>query len=118
MPPLVSLWLMAGTLVTPLCGTAFACGCNWPWNGLFFGCNAIVAEGPPPHCPWCIHPTAAALAMGVSLAAGSLVVWHLPASPRLRFAVGLATTLAGFTVGAALTGLATDHPWLFGIPLG
>jgi hypothetical protein len=49
-------------VVTPFCGFAFACGCDWPWNGLAAHCNYFFPEAAE-KCPWCRHTPVGVLAV-------------------------------------------------------
>jgi hypothetical protein len=118
------LWAVAGILVTPLCGLFFSCGCDWPWNGLFMACDAILNITPPPHCPWCVIPLAATLSIGSGLVAATLAAWKIRNCPWNRHAeilyrsgVGLAVFASVLFQGGWLTALASAHPSFLGMGL-
>jgi hypothetical protein len=118
------LWAVAGILVTPLCGLFFSCGCDWPWNGLFMACDAILDNTPPPHCPWCVNPLAATLSIGSALAVGTLVAWKIRNGPWNRHVeilyrpvVGVAVFASVLFLGGWLAALASSHPSFLGMGL-
>lgn len=121
---ILGTWIIAGILVTPLCGQWFSCGCDWPWGSLFWTCNAIVHNTPPPHCPWCTHPLAALLSIGGSLAAGTLAAWKGRVPPAndavatlYRTGIGTATCVCALFLSGWLTALATAYPTFLGMGL-
>ncbi len=118
------VWAVAGIIVTPLCGLFFSCGCDWPWNGLFMACDAILNNRPPPHCPWCVNPLAATLSIGSALTVASLGAWKIRNCPmshhaeilyRSGFAVAILASV--LFLGGWLTALATAHPSFLGMGL-
>ena len=111
------LWVVAGIIVTPLCGVFFSCGCDWPWNGLFMACNAILNNTPSPHCPWCVNPLMAITSIGSALTAATLTAWKIRNRPRNRqgeilyrsgFAVAIFASV--LFLGGWLTALISSHP--------
>ncbi len=118
------LWAVAGILVTPLCGLFFSCGCDWPWNGLFMACDAILNNTPPPHCPWCVNPLAATLSIVSALAVGTLAAWKIRNCPwnrhveiLFRSGFGVAVFASMLFLGGWLTALASSHPSFLGMGL-
>lgn len=61
--------VIALTVVTPLCGYLFRCGCTWPWAGLDAACN-IHDPSAPHQCPWCASLLAGWLSVATAVAAG------------------------------------------------
>ncbi|MBS1214331.1 MAG: hypothetical protein H6R26_2948 [Proteobacteria bacterium] len=118
-----AFWTIAALLVTPLCGIWFSCGCDWPWDRFFLACNAVVDNAPLPHCPWCTHPFAAVLSIGLAIGAGSLAAWNgpaWPASPGVKILhwLGVTATFAGvLSVAGWLTAIATGYPTFLGMTL-
>ncbi|MGR9107122.1 MAG: hypothetical protein ACU843_09360 [Gammaproteobacteria bacterium] len=52
--PVAGTVLGIAILITPLCGTLFACGCTWPFAGLAEHCNFFDPDEIHP-CPFCEH---------------------------------------------------------------
>jgi hypothetical protein len=98
-------------LLTPICGSLFHCGCDWPWRGFAFHCNVFVATATW-HCPWCQHAVSSGLALGLSVVAGIASGRGLMTplgQGRTAMHVGIASLL-GFAVsliGFLLTGAAS-----------
>lgn len=121
---LVTVWIIAGGLLTPLCGLWFSCGCDWPWGGFFMACNAIVKNTAPPHCPWCVHPVMAAVSIGISLVASTIATSKVGnfssksyAARLYRIAVGTAVFVSTLSTGAWVGALATGYPLFLGMRL-
>lgn len=115
---------IGGGLVTPLCGLWFSCGCDWPWNGFFSACNAIMKDAAPPHCPWCVHPLIAAMSIGISLAAGTLAAWrvfpvpaNVSAASLYRSGLGVVVVISVLFLGGWLTVIGNTYPSFLGIRL-
>ncbi len=115
---------VAGLLLTPLCGSWFSCGCDWPWAGLYIHCNALQAGAPEPHCPWCVHPLVAVTAIGFAALIALLAVMAVCALRADRSAAMLlawSSGIAAFTLALAFTGwitaILTHHPSFLGMPL-
>lgn len=95
----------AGVLFVDMCGVIFDCGCTSLWAGGSASCNVHNASGP--HCPWCVHPTAIATAVGgVLLAQAALIFGPLPlAASALGVWGRLVAALLAFPAVAAVLGL-------------
>jgi len=106
-------------LTTPLCGYWFSCGCAWPWQGLFWLCDAVLGTKALPHCPWCVHPVAAALSIGSGFLLGGWVVWKIPGSraeAARRTALGILVFVLVLAAGGWMTAMSTHHPHFLGLP--
>lgn len=117
------VWILAAILVTPACGMAFACGCDWPELGGFANCDALTGQAPP-HCPWCAYPASALCSVAFGLAAATAAALKLPLRPAdrakemlARSGAGTLALLAALWTGAGLTALAVGHPSFLGASL-
>lgn len=69
------------TVIAPLCGVLFGCGCTWPWSGLVENCNYFDLYEKHP-CPFCEHlalsiPLLSAIALiGLSVAGAGISRTH------------------------------------------
>ena len=95
----------AGVLFIDMCGVIFDCGCTSLWAGGSALCN--VHNATRPRCPWCVHPTATATALGgVLLAQAALIYGPLPfAASALGVWGRFVAALLAFPAVAAVLGL-------------
>jgi len=92
-----------------VCGLVFGCGCRSLWAGAAVACNIHHAAGP--HCPWCAHPAAGAVAFAAIALVQGLILFgpapqRAPGLPR-RFALALLS----FPVTAGLVGTIQGILW-------
>jgi hypothetical protein len=119
------VWLLAAIVLTPLCGAAFGCGCDWPWLDFFHVCNAILKTAVLPHCPWCVHPLWAMVSIGSAVGVASLLIVkrHTEPGPRPVLAqirdcgLGLAAFVATALMTGLITALTTSHPRFLGLAI-
>lgn len=103
-------------LVTPVCGVLFGCGCDWPWNHLFFDCDSL--RGIRPACPWCEMPVLGIASVGLPILGGigfiragrllscrknGFPAFSPPAAIALTLLLGGLGIAAGFVLAAMLT---------------
>lgn len=85
----------------------FHCGCS----ALALTAHCNIHAPTPPHCPWCAHPTtfalSALLALFVAFAAIALLWRRRTTAIFPSVTVGLVGAIAGGTIGALITRLAT-----------
>jgi hypothetical protein len=120
---LLIVWLLAAIVLTPLCGAAFGCGCDWPWRAFFHACNAILKTPALPHCPWCVHPLWATVSIGSAGGVASLLMMkrHTEPGPQPVLALvrdcglGLAAFVATALMTGLITALATGYPHFLGL---
>jgi hypothetical protein len=90
---------LSGVFFIDVCALVFGCGCHSLWAGAAIACDVHNPE--PPHCPWCAHLSAGAVAfLAPALAQGFLLFGPGRAGVGLRFLLALAV----FPVIAGLVG--------------
>lgn len=111
--------------ITPLCGSMFDCGCDWPWHGLHQHCN-VFDDHADWKCPWCDSKLAGTLSMLAVFGSSGFVAYRIGgkdggmvthASPGARLAGGILGGAVTFHLvslaTATLAALATGYPLPF-----
>ncbi|MDD5461126.1 MAG: hypothetical protein PHG00_05780 [Methylococcales bacterium] len=107
------------TIVTPLCGLLFQCGCDSPWSGLDAGCNFNKPEADH-QCPWCASMITGLLSTGCAIIGAVLAAMALslplaifrPVNEiALRILSGLAVFMLIAILTAGLAALWQNYPF-------
>jgi hypothetical protein len=98
---------ISGLFFIDVCALVFGCGCRSLWAGAAIACN--VHNPAPPHCPWCAHLPAGAVAfLAPALVQGFLLMGPGRAGVAVRFMLAL----AAFPVIAAVVGGIQSLLWM------